>query len=105
MTDEKPELRRRSRAGSSAECHFIESGLGVLAEHRLSRLEKNFGLSGGLVLIDVVTTCSTVFRRCEPVARLLRRLRLVAGLDGVLIGFAALPKRAGFPAARANRYP
>ena len=71
--------------------HFIESVLGVLAQHRLSGLEKNFGLGGGLVLIDVGDhLLDRVQTRVSLLRGLLRGLRLVAGLDGMLIGFAGL---------------
>ena len=87
--------------------HIIESGLGVLAQHRLSRLEKNFGLSCGLVLIDVGDhLLDRVQAGVRLLRGLLRGLRLVAGVDGMLVGLIGLVRseQDSLPAP-ARRYP
>ncbi len=74
--------------------HFIESGLGVLAQHGLSGLEKDFGLGRGLILIDVGDhLLDRVQTGVRLLRGLLRGLRFVAGVDGMLIGFVGLGRR------------
>ncbi len=85
-------------------CHFIESVLGFLAQHGLSRLEKDFGLGRWLVLIDVG---DHLLDRGQAGVCLLRSLlsglRPVAGIDGVLIGFICLVEASWIPCcARAS---
>ena len=71
--------------------HFIESVLGLLAQHGLSRPEKDFGLRRRLILIDVGDhLLDRVQARVCLLRSLLSGLRFVVGIDGMLIGLIRL---------------
>jgi len=76
---EKPALRRRSHAGFSAAWPSHRARLRVLAQYGLSRLENDFRLRRGLVLIDVGDHLLHCIQAC---VRLLR---------GLLRAWALLP--------------
>ena len=84
--------------------HFVQSGLGVLAQHGLPWLEADFGLGRGLVLIDIGNYLFDGGQASVRLLRgLLRGLRPVAGVDGMLIGFIGFADASWIPCcARAS---
>jgi len=71
--------------------HLVKSVFRVLAQDGLARTEADFGLVRSLVLVDVADHGLNVLDASGDLLRgLLRRSGLVAGVDGVLVGFIGL---------------
>src|ERR1019366_5716481 len=71
--------------------HFIERVLSLLAQQALAGPEADFGLRGGLVLVNVAHHLLDAGKAGIGLLRgLLRRLGLVAGINGMQVGFVGL---------------
>ena len=71
--------------------HIIKRSLGGLAQHGLSALEEDFRLICRLVLVDIGDNLLDRVQAGVGLLRgLLRGLRLVPGVDCVLVGFISL---------------